>query len=182
MSLGIRLKTIRIDKGYTLQELAERSNVSRSMLSQLERDQKNPTINVLCQIAEALNVTVSQILEQEEAKEVVLIRNRQRPQFHDEETGFRRILLSPAFPSKGLDFLLNILPEGKSTGIIPPHKHPVPEYVYVTQGALQITLGERQTYQLEAGDSFYFEADVTHRMDNIGVGDCQYFLVIDSHR
>ncbi|UFJ39885.1 XRE family transcriptional regulator [Brevibacillus humidisoli] len=182
MSLGKRLKQIRTEKGYTLQDLAERSQVSRSMLSQIERDQKNPTVNVLCQIAEALDVTVSQMLGQDEVRDVILIRNQEKPYVKDEETGFQRVLLSPAFPSKGIEFVLNILPEGASTGSFPPHKQNVKEYIYLAEGKLQVTLGERQTYVLEPGDTLYFEADVAHRMDNIGAGDCKYFLVIDSYR
>jgi transcriptional regulator with XRE-family HTH domain len=182
MTLGKNLKKIRLDKDYTLQDLAERSEISRSMLSQIERDEKNPTVNVLCQIAEALDVTVSQILGQEEVKDVVVIRNENREYFKDSKTGFQRILLSPAFPSKGIEFILNVIPEGRSSGIFPPHKSHVKEHVYVVEGALQLTLGDQQTFKLEPGDSIYFEANVTHTFDNIGEGDCRYYLVIDSYK
>lgn len=180
LSLGKKLKQIRLWKGYTLQEVAERSGVSRSMLSQIERDEKNPTVNVLCQIAEALDMTPSQILGAEEAKEVVVIRSQNKQVFRDELSGFQRILLSPAFPSKGIEFILNILPEGKSTGDFPAHKKHVKEYIHVAEGMLQIILNGQDAYRLEAGDSLYFEADVVHRMDNIGQGECKYYLVIDS--
>jgi transcriptional regulator with XRE-family HTH domain len=182
MTLGKNLKKIRIDKEFTLQELAERSAISRSMLSQIERDEKNPTVNVLCQIAEALDVTVSQVLGQDEVKEVVVIRDENREFFKDPKTGFQRILLSPAFPSKGIEFILNVIPEGKNSGIFPPHKSQVKEYVYVAEGLLKLTLGDQQTYKLEPGDSIYFEANVTHTFDNIGPGECKYYLVIDSYR
>ncbi len=168
-------------KGYTLLELSERSHVSRSMLSQIERDEKNPTINVLCQIAEALDTTVSHMIGEEEEKEVVLIRKEELQQISDQITGCKRTLLSPAFPSKGIEFLLYTIPQGKSTGTFPAHQHGVKEYLHLVEGSLQITLGERRSYRLEPGDSFYFEANLLHRMDNVGDGDCVYYLVIDSN-
>lgn len=181
MSLGKNLKTARLKKGYSLQDLADRSGVSRAMLSKIEREEKNPTVNVACQIAEALDMTVSQLLGQVEKREVILLKEDQRQILRDEQTGFERRLLSPAFPSKGIEFILNIIPEGKSSGLFPAHKRGVKEYVYVEKGRLKITLNESQTYILNEGDSIYFEADAKHQFDNIGAGECRYYLVIDSN-
>ncbi|WP_025028642.1 helix-turn-helix domain-containing protein [Caldalkalibacillus mannanilyticus] len=180
MTLGEKVKKLRMEKGYTLQELADLSSVSRSMLSQIERNEKNPTVNVLCQIAEALDSTASQLLAENEIKEVILIRNKDRQVYKDENTGFQRILLSPAFPSKGIEFILNIIPPGKSSGTFPPHKKQVKEYIYVVKGCLQITLDGRKHMTLYAGDSLYFEADITHQFDNLEEEACHYYLVIDS--
>jgi transcriptional regulator with XRE-family HTH domain len=180
LQLGKNLRQARLDKGYSLQDLAELSNVSRSMLSKIERNEKNPTINVLCQIAEALDLTVSQLLGQEMPNEVVVIRKKERISFRDKTSGMERHILSPSFPSKGVEFILNIIPKGCSSGVFPAHKASVREYIYIDKGSLRVQLGDVKSFTLEEGDSIYFEADVKHQFDNIGDEDCRYFLVIDS--
>ncbi len=116
------MREFRDAKGYTLLELSERSGVSRSMLSQMERDEKNPTIQVLWQIAAALETKVSHLIGETEEKEAIVIRKEQAQQVFDQATGCQRTLLSPAFPSKGIEFLRCILPPGKSTGTLPAHE------------------------------------------------------------
>ena len=65
MSLGKNIRRVRKSKGWSLQALASRSGVSRSMLSMIERKEKNPTVQVAKQIAGALDVSLSQLLDEE---------------------------------------------------------------------------------------------------------------------
>ncbi|MFP3918652.1 XRE family transcriptional regulator [Lysinibacillus telephonicus] len=182
MEFGNNIKKERKKQGLTLEELASRSGVSRSMLSMIERGEKNPSIQVASQIAEGLDVTISYLLGEHQSKEVYVIRSEQQLVYKDESTGIERHLLSPSFPSKGVEFILNIIPPKQETGVFPAHKSGVKEYIYVALGKLQIELGnDSETYVLEKGDSIYFEADVTHRFINLSEGECHYYLVIDSN-
>ncbi|SMO32358.1 helix-turn-helix domain-containing protein [Melghirimyces algeriensis] len=181
MNIGQRLKQYRLQKGYSLQALSDRSGVSRSMLSKIERGEKNPTINLLCEIVEALQITVSQVIDEPTQREVIVIKKDQRPVLYDKDSGLERHLLSPTFPSKGIEFVLNVLPEGHRTGRFPAHQKHVREHIFVETGKLKVILGRNDHYTLEAGDSFYFEANIEHEFINIGKTDCRYFLVIDSH-
>jgi quercetin dioxygenase-like cupin family protein len=97
----------------------------------------------------------------------------------DPETGFERQLLSPSFGGRGVEFIRNVVPGGSSSGEFPPHRRGVTEYVVVERGRLRALLGGEE-HLLEEGDALYFEADVTHRFDNAGEGECSYYLVIDS--
>jgi len=97
----------------------------------------------------------------------------------DPETGFERQLLSPSFGGRGLEFIRNVVPEGTTSGEFPPHRRGVEEYLVVEKGRLKAVLGGEE-YVLEKGDSAYFEADVSHRFDNAGEGECSYYLIIDS--
>ncbi|MFP3846183.1 helix-turn-helix domain-containing protein [Priestia filamentosa] len=179
MEFSTNVKHARKSKGYTLEELSEKSGVSRSMLSQIERGDKNPTINIASQIAEALGETISSLLGEEEKRSVSIIRSNERLVYKDGKTKFERHLLSP--PANDVEFILNKLPSLKETGIFPPHKKGVEEYIYVAKGKLQIQLGEEpQIYTLEEGDSLYFEADVNHRFVNLSEEECNYFLIINS--
>jgi transcriptional regulator with XRE-family HTH domain len=177
--LGERVKELRGRRGLTLEALAERSGVSRAMISKLERGEKNPTLVVAAKLAEGLGVTLSQLVGMEEQREVVVVPREGRMVMRDPETGFERQLLSPTFVGRGVEFVRNEIPEGSTSGEFPPHRKGVAEYVVVERGRLRAILGGEQ-YLLDEGDAVYFEADVPHRFDNAGEGECSYYLVISS--
>ncbi len=177
--LGVRVRKLRRGRGLTLEGLAERSGVSRAMISKLERGEKNPTLVIAAKLAEGLEVTLSQLAGVEERREVVVTPKERRMTMHDPETGFERQLLSPSFAGRGIEFIRNVIPEGGTSGEFPPHKKGVEEYIVVERGRLRADLGGEE-YVLEEGDAVYFEADVTHRFDNLGEGTCSYYLIISS--
>ncbi|MDP9479144.1 MAG: XRE family transcriptional regulator [Actinomycetota bacterium] len=177
--LGGRVRELRGRRGLTLEALAERSGVSRAMISKLERGEKNPTLVVAAKLAEGLGVTLSQLVGMEERREVVVVRKEGRMVMRDPETGFERQLLSPTFVGRGVEFVRNTIPEGSTSGEFPSHRKGVAEHVVVERGRLRVTLGGEE-YLLEEGDALYFEADMTHRFDNAGEGECSYYLVISS--
>jgi transcriptional regulator with XRE-family HTH domain len=177
--LGGRVKELRGRRSLTLEALAERSGVSRAMISKLERGEKNPTLVVAAKLAEGLGVTLSQLVGTEERREVVVVPREGRMVMRDPETGFERQLLSPAFFGRGVEFVRNEIPEGSTSGEFPPHRKGVAEHVVVERGRLRALLGGEE-YLLEEGDAVYFEADVPHRFDNAGEGKCSYYLVISS--
>ena len=181
MEFGKQVKLIRKKRGMSLQELSTLSKVSTSMISQIERGEKNPTISVACEIAEALNTTLSALLGQQDQREIVVIRKESRPVYYDENSGFQRHLLSPSFPSRGIEFVKNVIPPYSETGVFPAHKSGVKEYIYIEKGSLKVELGkDGYNERLYEGDSFYFEADTEHRFINDSDIECNYFLVIDS--
>lgn len=177
--LGVRVRELRRGRGLTLEGLAERSGVSRAMISKLERGEKNPTLVIAAKLAEGLEVTLSQLAGVEERREVVVMPKERRMTMHDPETGFERQLLSPSFGGRGLEFIRNEIPEGSTSGEFPPHRRGVEEYIVVEKGALRAVLGGEE-HLLGEGDAVYFEADVPHRFDNAGEGACSYYLVISS--
>jgi transcriptional regulator with XRE-family HTH domain len=177
--LGERVRELRQGRGLTLEELAERSGVSRAMISKLERGEKNPTLVVAAKLAEGFGVTLSQLVGMEERREVVVVPREKRMVMRDPETGFERQLLSPSFGGRGVEFIRNVVPEGSTSGEFPPHRRGVEEYVAVEKGSLRAVIGGEE-YLLKEGDALYFEADVSHRFDNAGHGECDYYLVIVS--
>ena len=177
--LGERVRKLRRERGLTLEELAERSGVSRAMISKLERGEKNPTLVVAAKLAEGFRVTLSQLVEMEERRQVVVVPRERRMVMRDPETGFERQLLSPSFGGRGVEYIRNVVPEGSTSGEFPPHRRGVEEYVVVEKGNLRAIIGGEE-YLLKEGDALYFEADVSHRFDNAGDGECSYYLVIVS--
>jgi transcriptional regulator with XRE-family HTH domain len=177
--LGERVRALRRERGLTLEMLAEQSGVSRAMISKLERGEKNPTLVVAAKVAEGLGMNLSRLVGVEEKRKVVVVPRGRRMTMRDPETGFERQLLSPSLGGGGVEFMRNVVPEGSTSGELPPHRRGVEEYVVVERGRLRAVLGGEE-YVLEEGDAAYFEADVAHRFDNAGVGECSYYLVIDS--
>lgn len=147
------------------------------MLSKVERGEKTPTLVVAAKVAEGLGITLSQLAGVEARREVVMVPRDRRMVMRDSETGFERQLLSPSFRGRGVEFVRNVVPERATSGDFPPHHQGVEEYIVVEQGRLKAVLGGEE-YLLEEGDSLYFEADVTHRFDNVGLGEASYYLVI----
>lgn len=177
--LGLRVRELRRAKGLTLNGLAESSGVSRAMISKVERGEKNPTLVVAAGISEGLGVSISRLMGIEESREVVMVPRDRRMIMRDPETGFERQLLSPTFGTQGVEFIRNVIPGNSTSGEFPPHKRGVEEYIVVEHGRLAAILnGEK--YVLDEGDSLYFEADVTHRFDNVGDKECSYYLVISA--
>lgn len=170
---------MRQERRLTLEALAERSGVSRAMISKIERGEKNPTLVVAARLSEGFEISLSQLVGMEEQREVVVVPKERRMVMKDPETDFERQLLSPSFGRRGVEFIRNVVPEGSTSGEFPAHKKGVQEYVVIEKGRLRAILGGEE-YLLEEGDSIYFEADVEHRFENAGEGECSYYLVIDS--
>ena len=91
-----RIRQLRAHTGLTLEQLAQRSGVSRAMLSKVERGEKSPTLPVIVRIAGGFNMSLSSFLGAEpDPSDVAIIRAAKRLTFKDPETGFERAVLSP---------------------------------------------------------------------------------------
>lgn len=180
-ALGARLRALRKRAGLSLDGLARTSEVSKSMISKVERGEASPSTVVLARIAEALGVTFSDLLAQEQDSEVVVLTAAEQPVLADPETGHTRRCLAPILPTRGIDWVLNTLPPGASTGQFMRHRRGVEEYVHVLKGRLRVVLGD-EVHNLDEGDALYFQAHVTHEFVNEGRGPCQYYLIIDSQK
>ena len=179
MELGETIRTKRTVKGMTLGALASASGVSTSMLSEIERGAKNPTIRVLCQIADALDCTVSSLIDEPAPVHLRVIRREDRRVLVDPASGVERHLLSPGFVRFGIEIVWYVLPEGADTEDWPAHRPGVGEHATIVRGRCEFRLGaERVT--LEPGDSVSYDPDETHGFRNAGEGPCELFLVIDT--
>ena len=180
MDFAKELKRMRQNHKLSLQQLANKTGVSKSMLSKIERKEKNPTLQIAAQIAEGLGVSLSSMLEERSYERVVVIKASEQVIFRDETTGFERRLLSPTFPVKGIEFIHNTIPENSPGIKFLPHLPGVREFVSVTKGKLKIKLNQN-SFMLEEGDSIFFEANTQHNFYSEGSSECCYYLIIDSH-
>ncbi|MBU8819659.1 helix-turn-helix domain-containing protein [Mycolicibacterium goodii] len=165
--LGRQLRAERQQRALSLEALAERSGVSRSMLSAIERGSKVPTVLVLDRIASALGVSVSRLLEEQRQGRVIELRRDEQPQVID-ESGWRRSILSPVLPGVDLELGRIEFEPYADAGNFAPHQRGWAHYVAVEEGTLEITLNGADAHLLNPRDAVYYEADVVHAFRNAG--------------
>jgi transcriptional regulator with XRE-family HTH domain len=164
--LGERLRLERQSHKMSLEALAERSGVSRSMLSAIERGTKVPTVLVLDRIANALSVSVSRLLEEQREGLVITLPAHAQKQLV--EPGWTRSILSPVLPGVELELARLEFEPQVDAGEFAPHQPGWTEYVAVEDGTLEIVLNGSDVHVLNAGDSIYYASDLTHAFRNAG--------------
>lgn len=177
-SLGDRVRTLRRERHWTLDELATRSDVSRAMLSKIERGEASPTVAVAARVASALGVGLSELIQESRARDRAWVTRRAgRLEFRDPKTRFVRELISPPFANRRFELVHHVLPRGVTTGTLPPYPAGVEKQIVVERGRLRVVVGGA-SYTLDAGDGLFFEADIEHEFANEGRGECRYYLVV----
>ncbi len=179
MNIGTTIRARRNQLNLTLEALAERTGVSRAMLSEIERGNKNPTIRVVVQIAGALDCSVSELIGEqirETSGQAAVVRREERRTLVDPQTGVERQSLSPALLRLGAEVVWYVVPPGQSAGPFSPHPPSIVEHITIMRGALRCHLADEEI-KLREGDAVSFRADVEHEFHNDGAEPCQYLLV-----
>jgi transcriptional regulator with XRE-family HTH domain len=153
--------------GLTLRALAEKSGVSSSMISDIERGAKSPTVSTLAALAEALGVPLSALVDRaaRPAARVHVVRAGENPEFIDPAGGARRKSFGPALAGSKVEFLRYSVPAHAMAGPFAPHAAGTVEHMYLASGKIHVKLGP-DTVMLEAGDSCSRLADAPHSFDN----------------
>ena len=176
LRLGARVKALRADRGWSLEALAAASGVSRSMLSQIERERANPTLAVTLRIARAFGMNVGELLEMPGATSSVTVIRAEDRAYHYRSDKFVRIrTLSPLNLEKDVEFYeVQIQPGGALRSA--PHFDGTREFLTVEKGRIRIESGA-DSDSLNPGDSANYRADVPHAIINCGKIEAVVFLV-----
>lgn len=174
--LGARVRAARRARGLSLEKVAGRATVSRSMLSAVERGGKVPTVLVLDRIATALDTSIARLLGEERAARVVVLRHASQDLARD-PAGWERRILSPVLPGVEFELMRTTIGPGVDAGVFAPHAAGSREYLAMERGVLQLTIDDT-AYTLRAGDSVYYEGDCHHRFVNPGREPCVYYLAM----
>ncbi len=176
--VGRRIRALREAMGLSLRDLAERCGVSAPMLSQVERGETSPTLAVAAKIAAGLELTLSQLLRLDEGEHVAVSHAGERRRF--ERGGHRFEELTPPLPGQRADVSLHTLKPGAATGgreDPPMHEPGSRETAVVLTGTLALTV-DGTRYELRAGDSVTFDADLPHHFANEGEEPTRFLAVI----
>src|SRR6266576_4485664 len=165
VDVGERLRELRRFRRCTLRTIAERSRLSESFLSQVERGQSSASIGSLRRIADALGVSIADLFEPGDLPGPRVLRRDERPALSFGILG-RKLLLTPR-PLHHLEVFAGELEVGGSTGA-EAYAHGDSEELFVVQsGTVQLELGG-ELFELERGDSVDYRSSTPHRVSNIG--------------
>lgn len=158
--LAARLRGLRVERGLTLDGLAARAGVSRSMISLIERGESSPTASVLHRLATGLGTTLASLFAEEERPEASPVARRaDQLAWRDPETGYLRRNLSPTgFPSP-IELVEVVLPPGARVaydGV--PRSMGIGQQVWVLEGEIELTVGT-ETHCLSVGDCLAMRLD-----------------------
>jgi transcriptional regulator with XRE-family HTH domain len=159
--LAARLRQLRVDRGLSLEGLAERAGVSRSMISLVERGESSPTAAVLDRLAAGLGVTIASLFADEpRADASPLSRRHDQVEWRDPATRYVRRNLSPiGFPSP-IELVEVLLPASARVAYDTPGVRAVgiSQQVWLLEGKLELTVGS-ETYRLASGDCLAMRLD-----------------------
>lgn len=174
--LGARVRQMRAERGWSLEALANASGVSRSMLSQIEREQANPTLAVTLRIAQAFGMSLGDLLEMPGASSMIhIIRAGDHTYHYRSDKDCRIRTLSPLNLEKDVEFYEVQLQQGGALRSA-PHFEGTREFLTVQKGRVRVESGG-DTEELDPGDSASYRADVPHALINVGKGEAVLFLV-----
>jgi transcriptional regulator with XRE-family HTH domain len=174
--LADRLKLERERRGWTLAQLADRSGLSRAMISKIERGESSPTASSLLRLAGAFDLTLAGLLARAETPAGRLVRNQDQPVWQDPASGYRRRQLFER-PDHPLELVRVELPPGARVGVPAASYARIRQVVWVLEGKLVVTEGEERS-ELAAGDCLGFgpPADVTFA--NESAAPCIYLVAV----
>jgi transcriptional regulator with XRE-family HTH domain len=180
LAVGGRVRALREAMGLSLRDLAERSGVSAPMLSQVERGETSPTLQVATRIAAGLDLRLSQLLRLDEDGAVTIVRRGERRTGGNARRGHRYEILTAPLPGQRAEVSLHALAAEAATGGAddpPMHEPGSRETAIVESGRLELFC-DGTRYELETGDCVTFDADLPHHFENPGPDEARFLSVL----
>jgi transcriptional regulator with XRE-family HTH domain len=166
-----RLRSLRIARGWSLDELARRSHIGASTISRIETGQRRLALDHLVTLARALDTTIDELLVDDESDDVVI-----RPTRDSANGATYWMLTRPDDPSGRMVAKIR-LPARKRP--LEPQVHPGRDWFYVINGAVRLRLGERE-HLVRAGQAAEFDTMTPHWMAG-NEGPAEIITILDHH-
>ena len=171
MDLGGKIKQMRNQLGLTQEELADRCELTKGYISQLENNLNSPSITTLTDILSALGSNLSDFFREETEEKVVFTKD----EFIEKDSdGVRFNWLIPNAQKNMMEPVLVELAEGVSTAFDVPHEGE--EFGYVLEGKIAIVLGNKR-FPCKKGEAFYYAAGKPHCIVNKGKGKARFLWI-----
>ena len=158
MDIGLKLKELRILKGLTQEELADRAELSKGFISQLERNLTSPSIATLTDILQCLGTTLGEFFNETPEEQIVFGRADYFEKTDSELKNEIKWIIPNAQKNVMEPIMLTLDPGGET---YPDNPHEGEEFGYVLQGTVTILLGNK-IHKAKKGESFYFVPDKKH--------------------
>lgn len=180
--VGRNIQKVRKKRNLTLGVLAEKSGVSKAMLSQIEAEKVNPTVAMVWKIAQGLGVEIQDLLTGggEMSRKFSVIRKDSSTTLDTEHDQVHLRVLSPISMVEDIEMYLLTFDEGgllQST----PHFPRTEEYLTIIRGDVEVSAG-KHTAVVHEGDFINYHCDIDHQIKNVGTGKAVVHMVVRFHK
>lgn len=164
MEIGDKIRSLRISKRLTQEELANRCELSKGFISQVENDLTSPSIATLVDILEILGTNLNEFFS-ENSEERITYKSDDMFETEDKELKYTLKWLVPSSQKNDMEpIMLTLEPNGR---YIEEEPHEGEEFGFVLNGSIILHLGDK-TYKVKKGESFYFKPKANHYLSNPG--------------
>ncbi len=176
--VGAALQRLRLARGLTLEDLSRIAGVSKSMLSQIEREKANPTIAITWRLANALGVPIGELLAsaQRHIETIRLLESHETPTLPGPHAGYVLRILGPMeLAGKYEWYELTLAPGGEL--VSQPHDPGTVEHLTLLHGAIEIEVGAAEK-KVKLGATARYPADQQHAIRNPGKTEAKALLIV----
>ncbi len=166
MEIGEKIKNLRLKINLTQEEVAERAEVTKGYISQLERDLTSPSLDTLVDVLEALGTNLSDFFKTDKKEQIVFKKEDYFEGSYD-KLGLHMTWIVPNAQKNSMEPIIFLLEEEGETKEYTPFEGE--EFGYVVQGMIKLVVGEEE-YILEEGETFYLFPDQSRKIININKG------------
>ncbi|MCR5006144.1 MAG: cupin domain-containing protein [Clostridiales bacterium] len=170
--IGRKIRDLRKQNGLTQQELADRTELTKGFISQLENGQVSPSVVTLFDLIECLGTTPADFFRGS-SQEPIVFAEKDSFEKVDDEGNITRWLVPSAQSNQMEPLLVQIMPH---TSLPMDEPHNGEEFGYVLSGRIYLYRDDKR-FEVKAGESFYYEADKTHRIENPGNRPARFLWV-----
>jgi XRE family transcriptional regulator, regulator of sulfur utilization len=165
--LGPTIQRLRKAYNLSLGELSEQSGVAKSIISQIERNETNPTLSTVIKLSRALDTTVDEVLRGEAKSNFISHQTKSGIPILESQDGLCRLAI--AGPLNLIDYFQWYDFHAKPNGVLVSEPHPpgTVEHLYIVEGELEVTCGG-EVRTAKDGEALRFIADMPHQVKNIG--------------
>ena len=171
MELGAKLRDMRQQKNLTQEELADRCELTKGYISQLENDLTSPSIATLCDLLTALGSNLSDFFHEETEEKVVFTQDEY---IEKQADGMLFNWVIPNAQKNMMEPVLVELEAGASTTVDFPHEGE--EFGYLLEGKVALVIADK-SHTVKKGESFYFTANKEHYIVNKGKGKAKFLWI-----
>lgn len=171
MDIGKKIKRLRVANQLTLEELANRSELTKGFLSQVERNLTSPSVTTLEYIVEALGCTMHEFFTEEKYEQITF---EEEDFFVNTQDGYIINYIIPNAQKNDMEPILIELESGQYSMEVNPHEGQ--EFGYILSGRVKFYYGSRE-FNLKKGNTFYINGNRAHKLKNIGKGAAKIIWV-----
>ena len=173
MQIGEKIKRLRLENNMTQEELADRCELSKGFISQLERDMTSPSIASLMDILDSMGTNLTDFFSDEEEERIVFTSEEAFEKI-DEDNGHKMEWVIPNSQKNLMEPILLLIEPGGQFYEDTPHEGE--EFGYVLSGNITLKIGKK-SYKAKKGESFYYKANKNHTIINTGKKEAKIVMV-----